>query len=563
MAENDRPRDSTHPERQEIRADGGDAAQYDSLAETLEHSLPEAIAPIRHEVTRPPDELFPLWRQRLRLAAALMLAGFVLYLGQRGLQLVIGYPIGSAADWFLLWSQLAVAGILGLFNLLLFSRQPSSYFRLIVAELALFGLPAGVFLASQYFLTLRACEEWGVFAFSGAPWMLLIFVYALFMPSTLRRAALVIGSLAAAPVLLVLGMAIVEPAVARVLTLDVVAGVLLGFVLAAVGGVIGVSKIGSLRREALRAKRLGQYRLTKRLGRGGMGEVFLAEHEMLKRPCVIKLIRPDKVSDEKTLARFQREVQATARLSHWNTVEILDYGRTEDGTFFYVMEYLPGMTLGELTRRHGPLPSERVIYLLLQVCDALREAHHTGLVHRDVKPENIVVAQRGGVYDVAKVLDFGLVEPIADGRARRPTAQAAITGSPLFMSPEQAAGSVVADPRIDVYSLGAVAYYTLTGRPPFSRGTLVELVEAHRHEEPAPPSQLNPAVADDLERVVLKCLAKDPAERFADMPRLADALSRCEVAEGWSRDRAARWWNGREPQQGQHETDLDRSPSLL
>jgi serine/threonine-protein kinase len=248
------------------------------------------------------------------------------------------------------------------------------------------------------------------------------------------------------------------------------------------------------------------------------------------------------VGDEKTLARFQREVQATARLSHWNTVEILDYGRTEDGTFYYVMEYLPGMTLAEMVRSYGPLPPGRVIYLLLQVCDALREAHQAGLVHRDVKPENIVIAKRGGVYDVAKILDFGLVEPITSERGSHSTTEGFIAGSPLFMSPEQAAGDVVADPRTDIYSLGGVTYYMLTGRPPFVADHLVALMDAHMREEPTLPSQHNPDVPRDLEHVIQKCLAKDPADRFQDMSELTRALSECDAAGQWSRDQAARWW---------------------
>jgi serine/threonine-protein kinase len=267
---------------------------------------------------------------------------------------------------------------------------------------------------------------------------------------------------------------------------------------------------------------------------------------MLKRACVVKLIRPDKVGDEKTMARFQREVETTARLSHWNTVEILDYGRTEDGTFYYVMEYLPGMTLAELVKKHGPLPPERVIYLLLQVCDALREAHQVGFVHRDIKPENMVVTQRGGIHDVAKVLDFGLVEPITDEHGPRERPDGLITGSPLFMSPEQAAGSVVVDPRTDIYSLGAVAYYLLTGRPPFVGHRVVELLAAHAREEPVPPSQHNPEVPCDLEQVTRKCLEKDPADRFQSMSALTDALLACEAAGRWSRTQAARWWQDRE-----------------
>lgn len=517
-----------------------------SLAETQDYLMPEVVAPVRKEVTRGLKEVFPLWRQRLRLAAVLLFGGFAAFLCRRAIQIAIGPPVGSAAEWFLFWCLVAVTAILCLFNMLLFSRQPSTFFRLIVAELALFGLPAAVFLASQYFVTLRACEHWGVFAFSGGPWLLLIFVYALFIPSTLARATMVIGLIAMAPVLLVLGMFLFEESAARVLTIDDMTGILLTFLVAAIGGVIGVNKIDTLQRLALQAKQLGQYRLIEPLGRGGAGDIFLAEHEMLKRPCAIKLIRPDKVGDEKTLARFHREVQATARLSHWNTVEILDYGRTEDGMFYYVMEYLPGMTLAQLVQNHGPMPPERAVYLLLQVCDALREAHQMGFVHRDIKPENIVITQRGGVHDVAKVLDFGLVEPITEKLGSHMASQGSITGSPLFLSPEQASGSAAYDPRSDIYSLGAVAYYMLTGRPPFVCNSLAELMNAHIREEPVPPSQRSPQVPGDLEQVIQKCLVKDPAGRFQDTNELANALSQCQAAGQWSRAQAAQWWQNRE-----------------
>jgi len=169
----------------------------------------------------------------------------------------------------------------------------------------------------------------------------------------------------------------------------------LTMVVAAVAAVFGTHLINTLRREAFEARQLGQYRLIESLGTGGMGDVYLAEHRMLKRPCAIKLIRPGQAGDPKVLARFEREVQMTARLSHWNTVEIYDYGRTEDGTFFYVMEYLPGLSLEDLIERHGPLPAERVVHLLRQTCQALREAHAIGLIHRDIKPGNVFVARRG------------------------------------------------------------------------------------------------------------------------------------------------------------------------
>src|SRR5262249_22791118 len=168
---------------------------------------------------------------------------------------------------------------------------------------------------------------------------------------------------------------------------------------------------------------------------GGMGEVYLAEHRLLRRPCAVKLIRPERVSDPHSLDLFEREVQATAGLTHPNTVEVYDYGRTEDGTFYYVMEYLSGLTLEELVCRHGPLPPGRVVFLLRQVCDALQEAHDAGLVHRDVKPGNIMVCTRGGMHDVAKLLDFGLVEPQDSGKT---DGRLALVGTPTYMSPEQA-----------------------------------------------------------------------------------------------------------------------------
>ena len=278
------------------------------------------------------------------------------------------------------------------------------------------------------------------------------------------------------------------PVMAEHTTTDQVTGLLLMFALAGGGSVLGVDIIGGLRREAFEARQLGQYRLTRRIGAGGMGEVYLAEHQLLKRPCVVKLIRPDKSGDPKNVARFQREVRATAKLSHWNTVEIFDYGSTADGTFYYVMEYLPGMSLGEIVERFGPMSPERVIYLLEQACDALSEAHAAGLIHRDIKPANIFAAKRGGVYDVAKLLDFGLVKPLVDDEPIHLTIEGAIAGSPLFMSPEQAVGDSQPDARSDIYALGAVGYYLLTGRPPFQSDKAIKVMLAHAHDPVVPPS---------------------------------------------------------------------------
>jgi hypothetical protein len=258
------------------------------------------------------------------------------------------------------------------------------------------------------------------------------------------------------------------------------------------------------------------------------------------------LIRPDRAGDPKNLLRFQREVQATAALTSWHTVEIFDYGHAEDGTFYYVMEYLPGLTLDQLVGRHGPLPPGRAVYLLRQVCLALCEAHAAGLIHRDIKPGNVIVGERGGLPDVAKLLDFGLVQgPGLDTADARLTLTGSLVGTPAYVSPEQAGGAGELDARSDVYSLGAVAYFLLTGRPPFTGKTATLLLAAHLHEPVRPPTELRPDLPRDLEAVVLRCLEKDPPRRFGSALELGEALARCGCSGGWDRGHAAEWWRTR------------------
>ncbi len=388
------------------------------------------------EGSRPPElsgEVHVLLRRRLQLAALILFGGFVVFLIRHVLTVQIDNPISVA----LLVFHVLVAGILGLLGAILCRRCAISARVLRAAEVAIFALPAAFVLAMQSYLALHHAGR-GHFLLDGGPWLALIFTYALFIPNTLRRAALVIVLLALAPIVLLISLVWASPSVAALATLEHLVTLPLMVIVAAVGSVFGVHTIGTLRREAFEARRLGQYLLRKRIGAGGMGEVYLAEHQLLKRPCVIKLIRAEKAGDPRVLARFEREVRATAQLTHWNTVEVFDYGNTEDGTFYYVMEFLPGMSLADLVKRFGPLPPERVIYLLRQACDALREAHSMGLVHRDIKPGNIFAAERGGVYDVAKLLDFGLVKPLVkDETSVQLTTDGSITGSPLYMSPEQ------------------------------------------------------------------------------------------------------------------------------
>jgi serine/threonine-protein kinase len=479
-----------------------------------------------------------LLRLRLRAAAFILLVGFGVFLVRH----VVGVLTGEPLNPVLLGFHILVVLVLGVCAAPLCRHCSVSITKLRISELIIFGLPGAFFLMLQHRVTLEDAGR----SFMPPPvpfWLLLIFTYGMFIPNTWRRAALVIGAMALAPVLLVAGMMLAYPQVAEAITaLGFIQHVLV-LLIAAVASVFGTHLINTLRREVFEARQIGQYRLIKLLGTGGMGEVYLAEHRMLKRPCAIKLIHPERAGDPRVLARFEREVRMTAQLSHWNTVEIFDYGRTDDGTFYYVMEYLPGLSLEELLERHGPLPAERVVHLLRQTCQGLREAHSIGLIHRDIKPANVFAAQRGGLYDVVKLLDFGLVKPVAENPSARLTQEGGISGTPWFMSPEQARGLDDLDARSDIYSLGAVAYTLLTGRPPFDSTNPLDAMIAHVRDEVVPPSQYQADVPADLERVILRCLSKSPEDRFQDVDSLEQALAECAAANQWTQSHAARWWH--------------------
>jgi serine/threonine-protein kinase len=390
-----------------------------------------------------------------------------------------------------------------------------------------------------------------MFALAGwqsVHWILVLIGYGVLIPNTWKRATVVLTTVALIPILLHGFICLIDPDIgwfhAGIFMLGTT--LLMGFAAAMV--IFGAHRIESLRREVLEARRLGQYQLGELLGTGGMGEVYRGEHVLLRRPCAIKLIRPDRAGDPKNLLRFEREVQATATLTNWNTVEIYDYGHAPDGTFYYVMEYLPGLTLDQFVSRYGPLPPERAVHFLRQVCGALLEAHSVGLIHRDLKPGNIIVGERGGLPDVAKLLDFGLVQaPRLDGEGEKLTQLGALVGTPAYMSPEQAGGEEELNPRSDIYSLGAVAYFLLTGRPPFVRKTAVQVLAAHLHERTQPLTELRGDVPTDLEVVVLRCLEKDPKQRCQSAAELDESLARCSCSGRWDREQATRWWREHRP----------------
>lgn len=288
-----------------------------------------------------------------------------------------------------------------------------------------------------------------------------------------------------------------------------------------------------LERRMSAATQLGKYRLESLLGRGGMGEVYLAQHALLQRPTAIKLLRDASTSE--TRARFRREVQTASGLSHPNTVEIYDYGRTSEGVFYFAMEYVEGANLAEVVRTTGAMPAARVVHVLSQAAGSLAEAHDRGLVHRDVKPSNLMLCERGGVFDTLKVLDFGLVKDLS--APEEPESQG-LAGTPLYLAPEailKAAGFVA---QSDVYALGATGYFLLTGHAPFESGSLVEVLSDHL-ATPAP----RPACDDpDLADLIQQCLAKEPHDRPADARAVAERLERCATSGSWTQRDAGIWW---------------------
>jgi hypothetical protein len=304
--------------------------------------------------------------------------------------------------------------------------------------------------------------------------------------------------------------------------------------------------IYGLQREVRDARRLGQYTLLEKLGEGGMGVVYRARHAMLRRPTAIKLLAPDRIGTD-AVTRFEREVQLTARLTHPNTIRVFDYGRTADGIFYYAMEYLEGANLADVVATAGPMPAARVIHILEQVAGALAEAHEIGLIHRDIKPANIFLTEQGRVPDVAKVLDFGLVKELdpPDGEHADVTRADSVTGTPLYMAPEALTAPTTVDGRMDLYALGAVGYFLVTGQDVFTGTTTIEIFGKHLHTAPVPPSErLGQAVPTDLERLIMSCLEKEPERRPTSARLLQRGLRACRDAGAWGDEDARRWLDG-------------------
>ncbi len=321
----------------------------------------------------------------------------------------------------------------------------------------------------------------------------------------------------------------------------------------AVIAVVPARILTKLSHQAYAAEELGSYKLGELLGRGGMGEVYRAEHRMLARPAAIKLIRPEYVGTSATeqsraLRRFEREARVTAQMHSPHTIGIYDFGVADDGTFYYVMELLDGFDLDTFVRRFGPVRAARTVQLLEQVCDSLAEAHQSGLIHQDIKPANVYVCRYGLEVDFVKVLDFGLVRPAVTGTsALGQSAESLIGGTPAYMAPEQALRNHPIDARTDIYAVGCLGYWLLTGQLVFESDSYVEVIAQHAQAPVVPPSQRTEIeVPRALERVILACLEKDPGRRPQSAETLARTLSECGV-ERWSREMARSWWDAIAP----------------
>ena len=392
-----------------------------------------------------------------------------------------------------------------------------------------------------------------------------ILIYPAIVPNTPRK-TLLVSLLAASTEPLAMGLSMLRGIEFQGTGLYVLWTSLPNYICAFLA-VVPVKIIHGLGQQVRRARELGSYRLEEPLGKGGMGEVFRATHQMLARPAAVKLIRPELLGSSSPAAarviieRFRREAKAAASLRSPHTISLYDFGVANDGTFFLVMELLDGLDLETLVDRFGPLPPERVVHLLRQACASLEEAHARGLVHRDIKPSNIFTCRLGLAVDFVKVLDFGLVKAVDDGgrEATLLTAPNVTTGTPAYIAPEVVRGDQLADHRVDIYTLGCVGYWLLTGRLVFQAPNAIQLMYQHANATPVPPSQRSELeIPAELDSIILACLAKYPEAR----PQTAGELSRrlsAAVPVAWTEEQAQRWWDRHHPESARVEpTESDK-----
>lgn len=388
-------------------------------------------------------------------------------------------------------------------------------------------------------------------AIVGIPWECIwIVIFPLIAPNKPGRILLAsLGAASAGPLVFVLAKS------TGAMSPEVPMGTVLGYYAGSTylsAGVAFVISRGFYRygRKLRKAQEIGSYKISEQLGVGGMGEVWKGEHRMLARPAAIKLIRPealsgDEATRENVIRRFEREARATATLRSMHTVELYDFGLTDDGAFYYVMELLDGLNLQDLVARFGPISAGRAIHLLRQICHSLGEAHSRGMIHRDIKPANVFVCRLGPDVDFVKVLDFGLVTAPSDRdlEMTQLTVEGVLTGTPAFMSPEVAEGAQ-SDSRADIYALGCVGYWLLTGQQVFEGDTPLSVLMQHVRDAPVPPSERTEInVPEDFEKIILACLSKNPEDRPQTAAELDQRLATVAVDGEWGQDAAQQWWD--------------------
>ncbi len=508
----------------------------------------------RGRSARLPDDLLRDSARRLRVIALIYAAGFLL----AEVAVVLFDPVQRVQyAHFYGWGPGAISIAVALAVAVLAGSKripPAALMNvgLVFEVVAAYGIAAatywGVYQGLEY-----EPEHLAIFGLSFvAPWIMFFTIVSPNEPRKALLAAIAAGS--AVPVTLLLSMQYGGTSI-RLTPGLFVSVLLVPYLMIVVTAWVGARVVYKLGTAVTKAREMGSYRLTERLGGGGMGEVWRAEHRMLARPAAIKLIRPDKLGGDgrespRTLQRrFEREAQTTALLRSPHTIEVYDFGMTDDGTFYYVMELLNGFDLETLTERFGPVPPERAVYLLRQVCESLVEAHENDLIHRDIKPANIYLCRQGRPVDFIKVLDFGLVKPRHDLEpdSLKLTAQHEAGGTPAFMAPEQAAGDPV-DARTDIYAVGCVAYWMVTGQLVFRSRSPVEMMAHHLQTVPTPPSRCSELVIpESLEATILSCLEKEPGRRPRSAESLDALLADCEGERPWSPERAREWWDRHRP----------------
>jgi serine/threonine-protein kinase len=422
-------------------------------------------------------------------------------------------------------------------------------FALVFEVVSSYGIAAAEFLQP---LGLTAATTWVGLSWVGV-WILLFNVVVPTVPRYAVVAALL--SVTSVPALVLISMSMFPPAFQPSgMMIFIAFG--LPYLLVVIMTYVGARVVYALGAEVTRARELGSYRLEEPLGKGGMGEVWRASHRLLARPAAIKLIRSSAAGNGAGMSddmqrRFEREAQMIARLRSPHTVTLFDFGATEDGSFYYAMELLDGVDTDTLIRRFGPIPAERVVHILRQMCHSLSEAESCGLVHRDIKPANIFLCRYGEDHDFVKVLDFGIAKAVHETSSEAETALTipnVVHGTPAFMAPEQALGSADVDTRADIYSTGCVAYWLLTGQLVFPAETPMKLLLAHAQTPPEPPSSRTEIpIPKDLDALVVSCLAKDRADRPRSPRDLLQRLDAIALHQPWTDARACEWWKAHLP----------------